>query len=157
MNWGICVLTVKEYLWQIRRMDIAIQLLRRELDELRNGMDAIGGIDYAHDRVQTSAQGDAPYVRSIEHILEVEKELESKIKMQYRTRSQIVSQICSLKNPIYADILYRRYIQYKKYKNLESIADDMGYSVDHMRHLHGCALREFERIYREKITQIIST
>ena len=64
-------LTAKEYLSQIKKIDLSIRHLKMEHAELMEALSGVGGVDYSRDRVQTSAQGDAPYVRSIEHILEV--------------------------------------------------------------------------------------
>ena len=52
------------------------------------------------------------------------------------------SEIQSLDSPVYIDILYKRYVEYK---TLEEIAVEMSYSYRQVLRLHGLALQDFKR------------
>jgi len=59
------------------------------------------------------------------------------------TKQRITEEIGRIEDIRYVEILLRRYVQMQK---LEDIANEMHYSYDRVRHLHGFALLEFERV-----------
>ena len=58
-------------------------------------------------------------------------------------KHKVINQIQSLDNRSYAEILYKRYIEFKR---LELIAVELGYSYNRIRHLHGEALKYFDKL-----------
>ena len=134
-------MTAKEYLQQIRKLDILITQRRKELEELRL-QDGVRGISYEGDRVQTSPKGEANYVRLVEKRAKLEGEINELITELYELRHKIINEIQLLDNDVYTDILYKRYVEYM---SLERIAVEMHYSYFHTCKLHGGALKELER------------
>lgn len=65
----------KEYLQQLRRLDTVIDQKIKELDDLKVKSTCIGGFDYSKERVQTSPSGDAPYVRTVSRIVDLNEEI----------------------------------------------------------------------------------
>ena len=130
----------KEYLRHLQRLDTMINQKIKELNDLRMISQSTGGMDYSKERVQSSPTGDAPFVQSVLRIAELEKEINAEIDRFVDEKHTIIKQIQSLQNPRYIDILYKRYIEYK---SLEQICVEMKFSYDHIRHLHGDALKEF--------------
>ena len=63
-------------------------------------------------------------------------------------KNKIISEIQGLSNPVYIQILYKKYVEAKR---LEVIAVEMSYSYDHIKHAHGRALQEFGRKYQDLI------
>ena len=57
-------------------------------------------------------------------------------------RQTIVAQISTLTDSRYSDLLYKRYVENKRW---ERIAREMHYSVDRILHLHGEALGVFQQ------------
>lgn len=134
----------KEYLHQLRRLDAAIDQKSRELSDLRRALGSLGGIDYSKDKVQTPFSGEAPFVRVIERIIDLEEELNADIDNFLNKKHEIVKQIQGLDNVLYAEILFKRYIEYKP---LDLISAETNYTYQYIRELHGRALQEFERTY----------
>ncbi len=131
----------KEYLQQLQRLDLLINQRIKELCDLHVMSTNIGSFDYSKDRVQTSSSGDAPFVKTIGKIVELEEEINREIDIFIDEKHKIINQIQSLKNSKYIDILYKHYVEMK---HLEIIAIDMNFSYNYIKHLHGCALKDFE-------------
>lgn len=139
----------KEYLQQIQKLDVMINQKTAEKSELRK-FDGVLGIDYSGDKVQSSPKGDAPFTKSVERIIDLEKEIDDMIDQYVNFKDQIINEIQSLSNVTYIEILYKRYI---KYKRLEVIAVELGYSYQYVRVMHGYALQEFEKAVLKVSTQ----
>lgn len=69
----------------------------------------------------------------------MERKQRAEIARLSARRAKIITQIWDMGMPV-AGILERRYL---RGRTLKQIADDMGYSYEHMRHLHGEALNRF--------------
>jgi hypothetical protein len=83
----------------------------------------------------------------VERIAELEQEITQMIADYGKLKSRIISEIGELENPVYVDLLMRRYVQYERF---EQIAYQMSYSYDHVRRLHGMALKAFEEMHPER-------
>ena len=70
---------------------------------------------------------------------ELEQELSGQILESIAVRKEIAAAIEAVKNPVYRDVLRRKYIDGN---TLEKIAVDLNYSYVHVCRLHGWALRE---------------
>lgn len=107
-------MNAKKYLTQILRMEILISQLKMELANLN---------------LYEAAKID-----------EFEKHLESDITQYLKFRNKIVTEIQSLENVVYMQILYKRYVEMK---HIAEIAKEMKYDYYHISHLHSKALMEF--------------
>lgn len=130
----------KEYLQQLQKLDTVINQKMKEMQELRYSF-SIGGIDYSKDRVQTSLSGDAPFVKLIGKIADLEAVIDAEIDRFVDEKHRIINQIQQLQNPDFISLLYKRYVEYK---SLEQICVEMKFSYDYIKHLHGYALKDFE-------------
>lgn len=128
----------KEYLWQLRRLEVCIEQRQEELNRLR---ELIGChvIDYG-ERVQTSPSADS-IPNEVIRRAELEADISRKIERFLQLKHKIINEIQSLDNAVYVSILYKRYVEYK---SLEEIAVEMNYSYVHMKRLHGYALQKFK-------------
>ena len=129
----------KEYLRQLRRLELYIEQRQEELNRLR---ELIGShaIDYG-ERVQTSPSADS-IPNEVIRRAELEADISRKIERFLQLKHKIINEIQSLDNAVYASILYKRYVEYK---SLEEIAVEMNYSYIHIKRLHGYALLEFKK------------
>lgn len=134
----------KEYLQQLRRLDTVIDQKIKELDDLKVKSTCIGGFDYSKERVQTSPSGDAPYVRIIHKIIELEEEINREIDEFVDRKHKIINQIQGLDNPNYIKLLFKRYVEFKKF---EEIAVEMNFTYQYVVELHGYALKDFQTTY----------
>lgn len=132
----------KQYLSQISRFDRMIKNKMTELaqyKELAYGLSAIAN----EERVQTTPEFDKMSGK-VAKIIEMEKKIDSLIDEYVDKKNLIVSQIDSMENETYYEILFARYIEKKTF---EKIATDIGYSFRNTTRLHGKALIDFEKKY----------
>lgn len=134
----------KEYLQQLQRLDAVINQKIKELEGLRSTLSSVGSIDYAKDRVQTNPSPDAPFVRTLERITDLEGEIDREIDSFVDKKHQIINEIQGLSNAVHIQILFKRYVEFKR---LEVISVEMNYTYAYTRELHGYALQDFERTY----------
>ena len=131
----------KEYLQQLQRLDTVINQKIKEVHDLRLQAQSTGGLDYSKERVQSSPSGDAPFVKPICRIIDLEAEINAEIDKFIDEKHKIINQIQSLKNSDYISLLFKRYVEFK---SLERICVEMNFSYDYIKHLHGYALKDFE-------------
>ena len=139
-------LTAKEYLRQLYKQDLFIRQKIRELGELRMTAGDLGGIDYAKDRVQMSVGAEAAFTQLVQKIADFEAELDRTVDRFADLRHEIIAKIQQLPDVKGADILFRRYVDMKSWREIE---DDTLYSTSYILRLHGEALREFECLFPE--------
>lgn len=130
----------KDCLRRIRRLDIHIDQKIKELESLRAAATRISGANYARDPVSGGRKQEARYTGIVERMVDLEREIEAEIDRFADERHETINRIQSIENPLYSDILFRRYVEYKP---LYQIAKEMRYSYSRMRHIFGEALRAF--------------
>lgn len=132
-------MTVKEYLNQIRNMDIRITQRQAQLEELR--FLAFGDKSPTIDgpQIQSSPSGDIMESAIIKYV-DLSREIELLIDDYVDTKNRIIEEIHSLSNAKYVELLHKRYVDYM---SLEEIAHAMNYSEIHIKRLHGNALEAF--------------
>ena len=135
-------MNIKNHLEQIGRLDKRIQNKLEEIDKLRR---MASGTSYSEsERVQTSLSADK--VGAIaSRIVDMEKEVDRLID----ERCVIVAEIESMKNEDDYDILANIYILGK---DIKTVAVEMGKSYRYISDLHRKALKDFEELYKSKIT-----
>ena len=134
--------TPKEYLRQLRTAEIKIEQKEEELERLKSSLESIStGTD--SERVQTTPRDRLS--EEVPIIADLKEEIKSDIKALLILKNKIINEIQSMDNPIYINILYKRYVQYK---SLEEIAVETSYSYRWIKHLHGIALQEFKRFIK---------
>ena len=127
----------KEYLRQLRRLELCIEQRQEELNRLRE-LIGCNAIDYG-ERVQTSPSADS-IPNEVIRRAELEADISRKIERFLQLKHKIINEIQLFDNAVYVSILYKRYVEYK---SLEEIAVEMNYSYIHIKRLHGYALLEF--------------
>ena len=131
----------KEYLQQLQRLDTMINQKIKELGDLRLMSQSVGGIDYSKEPVQSSPSGDAPFVKPVLRMIELEQEINAEIDRFVDEKHEIINQIQALQNPKHIDILYKHYVEFKR---LEIVAVEMNFTYQYIVELHGTALKEFQ-------------
>lgn len=128
----------KEYLQQIRKLDIRIGQRITQLNEMRARVHIMGSFDYSKDRVQSSPSSGN---KQIEELVDFEKDINALIIREQLLKDKIIGEIQQLENPIHVDLLFRRYLECQSF---ERISCDMGYTYNYTLNLHGMALQAFE-------------
>ena len=138
-------MNVKEFLRQIRKIDILINAKQEEIERLRSKI-IYPGISYEE---RTSSSFTSGKEASIIKLVEYEEDLTKKIDELIDTKKEVAHIIDQLKNADYIDILYKRYFQFKTW---EEIASDKSYTFQWVHKLHARALIEVQKILeREKV------
>ena len=141
-------MTAKEYLRQLKNLEIKIDQRRLERDRLITDAMGNGSPRLTADRVQTSFSGDT-MGDNLADAADIQREVEWMINKLIADRHRIIGEIHTLNDARYIQILYLHYVEGKK---LEDVAEIMRktngkpYSYDHIASLHGMALQEFDRI-----------
>ena len=129
-------MTAKDRLIQLKEHDVYYHRLIREIATLRNDIRLIKGISYG----PSSPSGGTRHTeKMIDHIADMETELQAEARKYYRLRKEIIEEIEKLhcNNPAYKEILYLRYVDGLR---LTEVAREMNYAYDYIRRAHGKAL-----------------
>jgi len=136
-------MTTKEYLQQIyiihkkiTRLEERRQQIRAEMYGTRSPAGQMG------DRVQTSMSGDA-MLNLIAKVDRIERDIVYEKDALLDAQSRIIRQIESVPDEKQKDVLFKRYVCFKRW---EQIAVDMNLTVRYVYMLHGDALKSFSKI-----------
>lgn len=134
--------TPKEYLRQLRTAEIKIEQKEEELERLKASLESIStGTD--SERVQTTPRDKVS--EEVPQKVDLEEEINADLGALLMLRNKIINEIQSMDNPVYINILYKRYVQYK---SLEEIAVEMNYAYGYIKRIHGHALLAFGKSKR---------
>ena len=130
------------YLNQIIRLEQKIRHAKEEIAQRRDLVSSptIAG-EMKKDKIQTSLN----LHRWEDAVVDIEclnNKLAIMINSYIAKREQIIRQIDEIETPLHAEILRGYYLQKK---SLKQIAGELHYTHEHIRRVHGIALREFER------------
>lgn len=139
-------MTAKEYLQQLRMLDIKIRHRKEQVEELRALAMCSGSFASDGDRVQTSGSGDR-MSEQVARYVDLQAEVEEIIRGYTERKDRIIREIHELSDARYVEVLFKRYVEFKR---LDVIASEMGYTYEWIRMVHGHALQAFSRKYFEK-------
>jgi DNA-directed RNA polymerase specialized sigma subunit len=131
------MMTPKEYLRQAYRLDQRINSDIEEVGRLRS-MAASVSSPALTERVQTSHSGDAPFVRSIEKIIELEHKIDKEIDLYVDLKNQIRSVIAKVENTDEQMVLRYRYVHNYTWEKIGNVLNADARTV---RRWHGDALQ----------------
>ena len=140
---------VKEYLSQAIYLKKKILRCEEQIEEIRSRMQSAGAIRYDKVNIMQSPSNDAManYIIQLEKAEKASRELQS---IYYATYAKIQEQIEMIDPPIMSTILGMRWLDGK---DLATIADELSYSYEYVRHMHGDALKAFDRKFIHLNTQ----
>ena len=130
-------MTNKEYLRQAYRLD---QKINSDIEEVARLREMAGSISspVLGDKVQTSRNGDAPFVRSIEKILLLEEKINREIDLLVDLKSQMRDVIAAVPDTDERMVLRYRYIHNLTW---EQIGDELNADRTTVYRWHNMALR----------------
>ena len=137
-------MTAKEYLQQIYIIQRKLKRLEARREDIRNDLYAVGSSQLNPVHVQTSMTGDK-MAELVARVDEVEREIIQEIQLLTETKQRIISEIESMQNENYKQLLFDRYILCKKW---EWIALDRDKGVRWIFRMHGKALNAFEKSHK---------
>lgn len=140
-------MTAKEYLSQLKILDIKINQRLRQKEELKEIMYSIPAVNTENERASGGVKRN---YNKVDKYIDMEREIDKIIDEFVNLKHKIVGEIQRLNNPLFIDILYKKYVEFK---GLELIAVEMNYNYNYIRHIHGTALKRFDEIVLSKHTK----
>ena len=134
------MMTVKQYLSQIKSHEDSVRRLQDLLYTIHCEMSMLKSPSYDSDRVQSSNSEDKMLSLIIRYS-ETETRLTDEINRLLTVREKIIHQIESLENDKHREVLYLLYVKHMRW---DDIANAMHYSRRRVEQLHGTALLEFQ-------------
>ena len=133
-------MTTKQYLNQVRRYDRMISNKLYEIYQLKTLATSIS-VATDGDRVQSSGNKDR-MGNTVARLVDLERETDKLIQVYTEKRQVIISQIDSMEDMNFYDVLFHRYIEGKTF---EAISEDIHYSWRQVMRIHDDALAAFEK------------
>ena len=133
-------MTCKEFLSMHQNFDIKIESRIREISHLREMSLRLSAPSF-EEKVSGSQQTDAPFVRLIEKIVDLEREIDSEIDSLVTIREEILSAIKAVEDPRQQAVLNYRYLQNMKW---QEIADKLFVERTSVYRWHKQALEQIE-------------
>ena len=132
-------MTAKEYLNQARHLDALINCRLREIDYWRDLSSSVSGSNFeAH--YNPNRPTEAPFVRCLEKIDEIQRSVEEKIAYLVRLKEEINTAIDMLENRDEQLVLRYRYLDDCTW---EEISRMLNVSLRTVHRIHGSALQNF--------------
>lgn len=131
----------KEYLQEIRKLDLLIEQKKYEYNTLKSLGTNIRAVDYSRARASQSGYS-AGFTRHSDKVVDMARELQKDMQYFDQMRHERIKEIQTLDRSEYVDLLFKRYVEYK---TLEVISREMEYSYKHIGKMHADALKAFER------------
>lgn len=141
---GVEQLTAKEYLFQAKNLDDYINAKTAEAAQLRSRIMRLQGISY--DGVHVSGGAKHDFTDTINSLIRLEQYIDAQVDKLVDLRKEIGDQIGRIGDNRFRAVLTRYYLCNERF---ETIAKKMGYSLIHIKRLHGLALNDFRKIYSE--------
>ena len=129
-------MTAKEYLRQAYRLDQKINSDLEEVAALREMSCSVSSPQLT-ERVQTSRKGDAPFVRCLEKIMELEEKINKEIDLLVDLKDEIRSVIATVEDTDERMVLKYRYVHNYTW---EQIGNELHADARTVRRWHGTAL-----------------
>ena len=142
-------MTAKEYLAQAIYLRSKIRRCEEQIAEIHARMESAGAIRYDKINIMATTTNDGliNYMIQLERAEQKSNELKA---IYYATYVLIQEQVGMVKPTIYSEILEKHWLDGI---DLKHVAVLMGYSYDRIKHLHGLALRTFDRMFLKDSTQ----
>ena len=114
-------MNVKEYLKQGRLLDQKINFNLRRLQEMKSGLCSISSPQFKADKVQTSPDGDAPFVKALLRVEEMQERINREIDLLVDLRQQIDDVIHSLASENQQMLLLYRYVEDRTWEDIGNL------------------------------------
>lgn len=133
-------MTAKEYLNQARHLDALINCRLREIDYWRDLSSSVSGTRFDGMLHSPNRPTEAPFVRCLEKIDEIQRSVEEKITYLVRLKEEINTAIDKLENRDEQLVLRYRYLDDCTW---EEISRMLNVSLRTVHRIHGSALQNF--------------
>lgn len=134
-------MTAKEELIQIRQIDKALRSTELEIARCRADIYSVHAVDYSAERVSGGSHQDiADKIAILTELLDkANREWDQLINL----RTEIRQKIANIDSYVFRAVLIEYYVLQK---NWEQVAENMGYSRQHIHRIYGKALQAYDKI-----------
>ena len=132
-------MNVKDFLKQGSLLDQQISFNLRRLQEMKSGICNMTSLQIKGVKVQTSPNGDAPFVKALERYEEMQEHINQQIDMLVKLKQQIDEAIHSVESKEYQMLLLYRYIERQSW---EEIGNALGVGRTTLNRWHLDALQK---------------
>ena len=132
----------KAYLIEISKLRLTAETLGNRVEQLRTQASGMKGISYDRDRVQGGTGNNME--DAVIDLAPLEVKYKKALIEYHEAVLTRTKQISAMDNSTYAKILLLRYVEEKK---LDEIADELNYTYQYIRLMHGRALDAFRERY----------
>ena len=133
-------MTAKDYLKQARRLDAMIHSRLREIDYWKDLSSGVSSVNYDGMPHNPNRPTEAPFVRCVEKISDIQRDIEKKVAVLISLREEINEQIDLLDSVEEQMLLRYRYIDGLTWDEIERL---MNVSERTAFRIHGNALAHF--------------
>lgn len=133
-------MTAKEYLNQARHLDALINCRLREIDYWKDLSSGVSGMRFDGMPHSPNRPTEAPFVRCLEKIDEIQRSVEEKITYLVRLKEEINTAIDKLENRDEQLVLRYRYLDDCTWKEISRM---LNVSLRTVHRIHGSALQNF--------------
>ena len=134
-------MTSKEFLQRPMRLKWRIDALKLQKEQYEELANSIPGGNYDKPVVQKTRSNEAPFIKWIDKIMDIEKKIES-MEAEYETaKAAVVKAIEKLPNPDYQTILIMRYLNEYSWAD---ICDKLYISLSTAKRWHWDAINSLE-------------
>ena len=137
-------MTARQYLKQVSKAKRQIVALEYEIEEWRTRLTSTT-VTLKRDRVKSSPKADR-FADLMAALVDKELYYQSLLYAYMKLRSDIVKQIWPMEPALYAELLYKLYVEEK---SLRRASRELHYDYTYLCRVHGAALRAFEKTYLE--------
>lgn len=134
-------MTSKEYLEQIGKLEHKIKCMKFRSQEYDRLSMSLPSQDFTRDRVQTTPNLEAPFVKWIMKKVDLDNRIEEEEKKLEVLKGEALMKIESLDSEDYKNLLILKYIQFKTF---DEIANMLFISIATVKRWHIKALENFE-------------
>lgn len=134
---------VKEYLYQIKKLDRMINNKLNELEKWKSVCEYPNVPAYGLEKVQSSG-GKTTF--ALENYIIMESEIQEAIQELLETKREVIGTIEKLPLPEY-EVLYEKYVNFKEFQD---IADQMDKSYSWTTSVHGRGLVSVRKILQDR-------
>lgn len=139
-------MTAKEYLQQIKSVDVRINLNIERLEVMKSRAVYSGGIGTSKADNQSHSSKDK-LSNEVCDIVMLDEKITEQIERLANAKEKVINQIMRLNNAAFIQILYKRYLEYKSWRQ---ISTEMFFSKSYTMQMHKSALEMFEEVYADE-------
>lgn len=136
-------MTAKEYLQQVRKLNLQIRNKKLELENLTYQMTGSRALSFTDKPPTVSKSTKSPQEKFIHRYLKYEQDIKSDIAKLLDLKKEVMQMIDRIGDSSCVDLLYRRYIHCQSWKQISA---EMNYNHQYIFQLHSKALRLFDEV-----------